>query len=147
MDIEALEAGLTYFFTVQAVDIYGASHYTSVPDLDIEITAIYVDHDSWPSPIAIDDAADWQSTYGTNIAGIAIDNNDGSYAGQITIYRAGEFYIDVKINSSHIAGSPYSPLLVAPTNIYAPYCVPKGIPETMIAGTEYTFQIQGRDFY
>ena len=122
-----------------------------MPDLEIEITAVYVDHGSWPSPIGIADATDWGSIYGTDIAGIAIDNNDGSYAGQITVYRAGAFRIDVKVNSLHINGSPYSPLLVEPTNIYAPYCVPGvdagGIPESMIAGTEYDFLIQGRDFY
>lgn len=106
-----------------------------MPDLEIEITAVYVDHGSWPSPIGITDATDWESIYGTNIAGIAIDNNDGSYAGQITVYRAGAFRIDVKVNSLHINGSPYSPLLVEPTNIYAPYCVPLGIETSMVAGS------------
>ena len=109
--------------------------------------AVYENHDSWPSPIGIADSADWQATYGTDIAGIAIDSGDGSYACQLTLYRAGQFYIDVKISQVHVAGSPYSPLLVKPTNLYAPHCVALGVPETMVAGDQYTFDIQGRDFY
>ena len=138
-EIAALEAGLTYFFTIQAVDIYGTLHYASVPDMEIEIIAVYDHHSTWPSPIAVPDATAWESIYGTDIAGIAIDNSDGSYAGQITIYRAGEFSILIRINSIDIMDSPYSPLLVEPTNIYAPYCVPKGIETVMIAGTQYDF--------
>jgi hypothetical protein len=146
-EIAAIEAGITYFFTLQAVDIYGTLHYQSNPDLDISILVVYENHDSWPSPIGIADATDWQATYGTDIAGIAIDSGDGSYACQVTLYRSGQFYIEVKISSIHVSGSPYSPLLVRPTNIYAPYCVPLGISETMVAGDQYSFRIQGRDFY
>ena len=65
----------------------------------------------------------------------------------MTIYRAGTFYLDVKINGWHVLDSTFSPVYVAPTNLYAPSCVPLGIPTTMVAGTEYTFQIQSRDFY
>lgn len=37
--------------------------------------------------------------------------------------------------------------MVAPTQIYGPNCVSLGIPASMVAGVEYTFEIQGRDFY
>lgn len=103
--------------------------------------ANYVNHDEWPSAISIPDAADWQAVYGTNIAGIAIENNDGTMTGQVTIYKAGEFVLDVKVNSIHISGSPYSPLKVRPTYLYAPFSVPLGIATTMTAGDQYTFKI------
>ena len=102
--------------------------------LDVAIMADYTDHDDWPSPIAIPDAADWQAVYGSNIAGIALDNNDGTMKGQVTIYRAGTYTLNIRVNSIHITASPHSPLLVAPTHLYAPYCVPLGIPDTMVAG-------------
>lgn len=43
--------------------------------------------------------------------------------------------------------NPFSPLLVSPTDLYAPSCVPQDIPLSMVAGTQYTFKIQSRDFY
>ena len=109
--------------------------------LDVAILVDYEDHDAWPSPISIADASDWQALYGTNIAGIAIDNNNGKMTGQVTIYRSGSFTLNIRVNNIHISGSPHAPLLVKPTNLYAPYCVPLGIPETMTAGVEYSFKI------
>ena len=149
MDISQLRAGITYFFAITFVDIYGNVHYQSMLDdeLDVAIMADYDNHDDWPSPISISDAQDWQSIYGTNIAGIAIDNNDGTMTGQVTIYRAGIFTLTIRVNGIHIDGSPHAPLSVSPTHLYAPFCEPLGIPSTMTAGETYTFQIQGRDFY
>lgn len=43
--------------------------------------------------------------------------------------------------------SPWTSVSVAPTDLYAPNCVVKDIPTSMISGTEYSFQIQSRDFY
>lgn len=108
-------------------------------ELNVAIMADYVDHTDWPSPISIPDAADWQAIYGTNIAGIAIDNNDGTMTGQVTIYRAGTFTLNIRVNSIQISNSPHSQLLVRPTYLYAPFSVPLGIPETMTAGTPYSF--------
>ena len=59
--------------------------------------------------------------------------------GQVTIYRAGNYVLNIRVNDIHITGSPYAPLLVAPTDLYAPYCVTLGVPSTMTAGQEYTF--------
>jgi hypothetical protein len=53
----------------------------------------------------------------------------------------------VKVNGLHVFNSPWSPVNVAPNDLYAPSCVPKGISTTMVAGTQYTFQIQSRDFF
>ena len=39
------------------------------------------------------------------------------------------------------------PYNVKPASLYAPSCVPVGIPETMYAGYDYSFFIQGRDEY
>ena len=58
-DISAIEAGIIYFLTLQAIDIYGTLNYQSKPDLDISILVVYENHDTWPSPIGIPDASDW----------------------------------------------------------------------------------------
>lgn len=82
-EITELRAGITYFFTITFFDIYGNEHYQTMTDdmLDVAILAEYEDHDAWPSPILIADASDWQANYGSNIAGIAIDNNNGKMTG------------------------------------------------------------------
>jgi len=55
--------------------------------------------------------------------------------------------LSITVNGSHIKGSPHSFFKVKPTNLYAPSCVPVDITETMYAGYEYKFLIQGRDQY
>ncbi len=47
---------------------------------EIEILALYQDHDDWLSPIGIPDLYQWQRVYGTDTAGIATNNGDGSYS-------------------------------------------------------------------
>ncbi len=101
---------------------------TSAKGTYVDIVAKYQNNNSWGSPIAIPDATDWQSIYGTDIAGLAIDNGDGTLTAQVTVYKAGSFIMDVKVNSIHLTGSPYSPFLVEPSNLYGPACEPKGIP-------------------
>lgn len=140
-----MHAGRTYLFTVDLLDIY--SNAMSLADERIEILAEYQDHTEWPSPIGIPDLQNWQALYGTNIAGVATNNKDGSYQGQLTLYRAGLYQLSVKINDQHVVDSPWTPVLVLPTNLYAPSCVPLGVPSLIEAGSQYTFQIQTRDFY
>lgn len=65
--------------------------------------------------------------------------HDGTYQGQLTLYRAGTFTLSVKVNGQHVKDSPWSPVLVSPSDLYAPACVTKGIPVSMLAGTQYTF--------
>lgn len=142
-----MEAGITYFFTIQMRDIYNSKQIMKQPDTTIEILASYLDHDDWPSPISIPDLNDWQSIYGSNIQGIALDQGDGTYEAQLTIYKAGSFTLNVRVNSLDLEDSPFTPIEVSPTNLYAPSCITLGIPDTMIAGTEYSLKIQGRDFY
>jgi hypothetical protein len=114
---------------------------------EIQIIAIYQDNSDWSSPIGIPDLFNWQKVYGSNIVGISTNNGNGSYQGQLTLYRAGIFKLNITVNGQHVKSSPWSPVLVSPTDLYAPSCVPKGIPTTMFAGTQYTFLIQSRDFY
>lgn len=141
-------AGITYFFTIQLVDVYGNLLKNSpISETRIDVVARYQDHNSWLSPIAIPDAQNWQSIYGTDIAGLAVDNKDGTYTAQVTVYKAGKFIIDVKVNSIHVTGSPFDPLLISPSNLYGPACEPKGIPTTMVAGVAYSYQLQSRDFF
>lgn len=64
----------------------------------IKILAIYESHDEWPSPIRIDDLHNWRQLYGLDVVGLASDNQDSTYAAQLTIYRAGSFVLEVTIN-------------------------------------------------
>ena len=82
-DILQLRAGITYFFTITFRDIYNNLHYQTLSDDDVkvDILATYVNHNEWPSPISIADSTDWQAVYGSDIAGIASDNNDGTMTG------------------------------------------------------------------
>jgi hypothetical protein len=105
-DLQELEAGSTYLFTVYLVDIY--SNALTNGDQQIEILAEYEDHSEWPSPIDIPDLYNWQALYGANIAGITTKNQDGSYQGQLTLYRAGTFQLYVKINRQHVIDSPWT---------------------------------------
>ena len=78
------------------------------------MTATYVNHDNYPSPISVADLTDWQTTYGTSISGSASDNNDGTMTGTVTIQRAGTYTLTVQIDSVNVIGSPYSSLEVEP---------------------------------
>jgi hypothetical protein len=72
-----IEAGVTYLFNIQLVDIY--SNHLIAGKKAISILAVYQNSDAWPSPIGIPDLLNWQWIYGQDIAGIASSNNDGSY--------------------------------------------------------------------
>ena len=48
---------------------------------------------------------------------------------------------------TEISESPLYHIEVKPTILHAPSCVTVGIPETMYAGYDYSFLIQGRDVY
>ena len=51
------------------------------------------------------------------------------------------------MDGTPITESPHSPFEVEPSSLHAPFCVPVDIPETMYAGYDYSFLIQGRDEY
>jgi hypothetical protein len=53
--------------------------------LNVVVTADYVNHDDWPSPIGVEDLTDWQTIYGTTIIGAATDNNNGKMTGSVNI--------------------------------------------------------------
>jgi hypothetical protein len=54
-------AGMTKFFTISMIDIYGNTLTSSVSslDTDVYILAEYVDHLSWTSPIGVADITNW----------------------------------------------------------------------------------------
>ena len=116
-------------------------------NLIVVVQAVYNNHDDWLSPIGVADLTNWQTTYGTSILGTAIDNNDGTMTGSVTIQRAGSYTLYIKVNGFDIIGSPHSPFKVKPSILFAPSCVPVDIPVTMHAGYDYSFLIQGRDNY
>ena len=75
-----LEAGVTFLFDVQLVDIYSNDLISGQNGNEIEILALYEHHDAWPSHIAIPDYLNWEAVYGADIVGLSSDNNDGSYS-------------------------------------------------------------------
>ena len=109
--------------------------------LTVVVKADYNDHKDWPSPIGVADFANWQTIYGTSIPGTAIDKNDGTMTGSVTIKRAGTYTLSIQVNGRDIKGSPHFPFKVKPTRLYAPSCVPVDIVETMYAGYDYSFLI------
>jgi len=54
-NIRNIVAGTTYLFTIQLVDIYGNLLIDGDNGDDIEIKALYQNHNDWPSPIGIPD--------------------------------------------------------------------------------------------
>ena len=150
-----ITAGITHFFSLTLKDMYGNLIPDARDNTAIAVTARYVDHDAWDSPIGVEDLLDWDLTYGTDVSGLAVFDNssfglgvDSIYASQITIYRAGTFTLDLEINGVHISGSPLTEhLAVKPAGIYAPTSIVQGHVLEMIAGDTYTAQIQSRDFF
>ena len=107
----------------------------------VSVTATYVHHDSYPSPIGVSDLTDWQTVYGTSISGSASDNNDGTMTGTVTVERAGTHTMTVQINSVNVIGSPFSFLDVGFTTFSGSKCVPLNVPTEMLAGFVYSFKI------
>jgi hypothetical protein len=69
-------AGATYFFTLTTRDMHANLAKTRRDGTDISIQALYVDHNSWSSPLAaVPDLTDWERVYGRDIAGLAVFNN------------------------------------------------------------------------
>lgn len=143
---------MPYYFTISFADIYGNVHNEAMTayidgGLDVKVTATYVDHDDWLSPIDVPDFEDWEDTYGTEIEGSAIDNDDGTMTGTVALLRAGTYTLSVTVNGDHVSASPHTPFEVAPDSIYTPFCVFVNLPETLTIGQETISLIQGRDLY
>jgi len=145
---QTVTAGMTYFFTITTKDMYGNLRTVNDADTEVEIIAEYINHAAWPSPIGVADLTNWQEIYGEDIAGVAENNDDGTFRGQITVYRAGTFTLHVRINNEDVISSPFSNgLLIEPSLLYAPNSIVSGFSTVAVAGTASTFEIQGRDFY
>lgn len=106
-DLLEFQAGTTYLFTIYLRDIYDNALLTGDSESEIKIQAVYVNHNDWPSPIGATDLHNWEVLYGRNIVGLASDNQDSTYQGQLTIYRAGYFSLNVMINGQHVINSPW----------------------------------------
>ena len=76
-------------------------------NLSVAINAVYYNHDDWPSHIGVADLTDWQTIYGTSIPGTAIDKNDGTMTGSVSIKRAGTYTLSITVNDAHITNSPH----------------------------------------
>lgn len=150
-----MTAGITMFFTVTTKDMYGNLIKDARANTSVSIYSTYVDHNEWLSPLTdVPDLYNWAKIYGRDMVGLAIFNNLSSsephstYTSQLTIFRAGKYSLDIKINGAHVAQSPQTEqTLVKPALIYAPTCIVDGLPLLMVAGSSYTFRIQTRDFY
>ena len=75
--------------------------------LTVVVKADYINHDDWPSHIGVADLTDWQTIYGTSIPGTAIDKNDGTMTGSVSIKRAGTYTLSITVNDAHIKNSPH----------------------------------------
>lgn len=139
-------AGETKFFQIDTFDLYGNKQVKSYDDTKITIYATYLNHDNYFSPIGVADLPNWPTIYGKDISGIALDRKDGTYASQLTIFRAGEYRINTVINSVDVKNSPQS-FEIIPSDLYAPNCVVKNVVLAYTAGTTSMFDVQGRDFY
>lgn len=150
----AMVAGITHFFEIITRDINGNLIKSSRENTTVEITAVYENHVDWTSPLSVPDFLNWEEIYGRDIAGLAAFDNttdpdsDSTYRGQVTIYRAGTFTLQVRINGIDVQESPMPAWLrVAPSDLYAPNSIVQGLLLQMTAGDTYTAQIQARDFY
>lgn len=63
-------AGVDYTFSMYFVDLWDNLHYQTLQDeldngMEITITAQYLNHVNYPSPIDMSDLSDWQRIYGS----------------------------------------------------------------------------------
>lgn len=57
----------------------------------IDVIAEFLNANAFVSPIGMADIPNWQILYGINVAGAVQDNTDGTYIGQITVFKAASF--------------------------------------------------------
>lgn len=106
--------------------------------MTVVVRATYLNHDEWPSPIEVPDDPNWTTTYGTTILGTVKDSGDGKMAATLTIYRAGDYTLEILVNGIHIADSPHQSLLkVVPSSLNGANCEVVEVPVTMNAGFNY----------
>ena len=123
-----IDAVSTYLFSIITKDLYGSSITTDSQSTQIAIMAYFQNANAFTSPISIADLTNWQQIYGLNIAGAVQDLGAGTYVGQVTIFKADEFTLDVKINDIEMTGSPFSTFTASPVEVYGPLSVPSGVP-------------------
>ena len=90
-----IDAGSTYLFSIITKDLYGSSITTGGQSTQIAIMAYFQNANAFTSPISVADLTNWQQIYGLNIAGAVQDLGTGTYVGQVTIFKADEFTLDV----------------------------------------------------
>lgn len=140
-------AGSTYQFSITAKDFFGSPILSGGQADEISIMAYFQDATAFVSPIGMADLTDWQLVNGRDIAGAVQDLGTGTYMGQVTVFKAGAFTLDVKVGDVPMTGSPFAPFTVSPVEVHGPKSLPAGAPTSAVAGTPSTFQVQGRDFY
>ena len=64
-----------------------------------------------------------------------------------TVYRAGNYYIQTKVNNVHVIGSDFYQIDIIPDLIYGFNCVAINVPDKLQAGWDYSFEVQARDLY
>jgi hypothetical protein len=98
----SVKAGSTKFFTITTYDLYGNLEVSSYNTTDVSIYAQWVQSNAYVSPLSLPDLANWDTIYGKDVSGIALDNGDGTYASQFTIYRAGTFTLGIQIDRQDV---------------------------------------------
>lgn len=118
------QASVAFNFVKSFVDLWDNLHYQTLSDdiaagMVVTITADYINHDNYPSPVSVPDLSGWQSTYGTSLTGTSADNNDGTMTGTLTVMRAGSYRLTIQIDGVNIIGSPFTHLEVEPFTLVA----------------------------
>ena len=116
----SISAGSTYSFILTAKDMFGTAITTGGKSDAISIKAYFQNATDYDSQIGVPDLEDWQQQLGHNISGSVEDMGDGTYTCQVTILKAALFQLRILINDVSLAGSPFSPLNVVPSEIYGP---------------------------
>lgn len=107
-DPEITVAGETLILTIQAKDLYGNLMSNSNDQDALTVSAVYVNHSSYPSPIGVSDLDNWEEIWGKNITGEVVENSDspGQYMAYISIFRAGMYGLQLSVFGENIAGFP-----------------------------------------
>lgn len=137
-------AGTSFDIIVQYVDFWGNVHYLTMGDVSTGwettiVEATYDNHDEWLSLIGVPDDPNWPSIYSEQVA---TDDYNGKTTSQMTIERAGEFVLSVRVNNVDIEDSNNLTLLrVKPSSFHGPYSALHDVELEIYAGFFYDFYV------
>lgn len=93
------------------------------------------------SPIGVPDITDWENLYGRDVAGALLDKRDGTYTGQVTVFKAGDFKLSIQYDRVEFSNSPFSPYHVSPAPVMGTKSIPLGFVNTAQVSVLSTFLV------